>query len=287
MTDVFQFRQAVARSRVLLPLIQELDEFNSDDLGSAVAQIIGASAVAPYADTTPRSARAAVTLIRLYDEIAWYTEGIRAGYYADTDAWDVVPTSYAAQFLRVVEETQPFWPPDRPPAIVDDDEYETELTLARGRLTSAFLECARLILFADEDEWRVRFEEVQGLLSFLAQHPGASVAGPTVDRLCWALTGADNLTVPLEPQGALASQLEVLITVHATDRDRLSKLLAVRTAIAETWLSAAEVSSEPAAPRGVAYSRARSPRLWRNLAEGTLDRTHDEGPSPFPPTASA
>lgn len=108
---------------------------------------------------------------------------------------------------------------------VAQEDYLTLEAIWRDAITQNFTQCVRLILFADETRWRSELNEVKQVARRLHDNPALVLPGEQLDRVAWALTGAEDL---LEEESITWSAAWHLFRAGAAP-DRVGQLTEVRT----------------------------------------------------------
>ncbi|MCX5042486.1 hypothetical protein OG921_04775 [Aldersonia sp. NBC_00410] len=212
------YRLAVLRAKVFRPLATYLSGIPGSDFQAALQLVQwelidgfrpeGVEDIPLDADNyrahaqNPELSHVATAIARATDEMAWVTEGEKRGYYPSSNLWEVVVLSDAFPgeryevLMSLARNVTPYdvrW---------GAPSFAGELSEIEEAMTPAFTECARLLHFAVEDEWRAELSRVNGLAAQLKRRPNLCLSSGSVDRLSWALSGFNDYGVVTMPSGA-------------------------------------------------------------------------------------
>jgi hypothetical protein len=192
MTDVAGFRLAVFTNTVFIERLREvsasLERANAPQLSSVVNELL--QDVSP-----PQDAEAALTAVLLFEAIGWLRLGQRSGYFPGIDALPGMIEPSGVLLQDALELDDLFGPRlgthGDPDLQRGDTEFGELLLESVVSLTADRREFLLLSYFAPDEEWDNRIGEVENLTNLLAAHPDLIVADSEMDRLTWALQGAE------------------------------------------------------------------------------------------------
>ena len=149
-----------------------------------------------------------VRMLALIDELRLVEFGYTEGYYpaaAYIDAIEYMMESDAmAQHSRLLpsigyflKELQPFWRHGILMSRTSTGLFEGEVNFNdtlfawRDAANDEFFECARLLLFADSEEWRERSSRLAALATRMYADPSLSITSQEANDIEWGLNGAE------------------------------------------------------------------------------------------------
>ena len=236
----------LAASRPPTPTYRSLDwsEFTVDLIQWAV----GADAPFPSSYSAVEDiSEMAVQYLLIASEVQLLQWGEHTGYYPDGASRQVFElindTAGPAltDFMNLTIMIPEALPSDHP--LLRHEEYPHLQAVWRDAITPALTRCVELVMFSAEERWEHSMREVAALSRRLHLNPSLSMPADEIDRVAWALTGADDLYAPDEESPITWSMVwqGFHASVHTSRTDRLGE-------VRETFLPLLDVLTDDGSP---------------------------------------